>query len=53
MNNAANLLNLLALLTVIADASDWADAQDTAEFFWLASPGTRTYLPDGRVLTRF
>ena len=49
--NAINLINFLAVLTIIADASSREDAEDTEAFWWGASVGTRSHLPDGRTLT--
>lgn len=60
MNPAADLLNFLAALTIAAgcvrddghDTDDLADAVESVDFFYLATPGGRLYLPDGRVLVR-
>lgn len=49
-NAAATLLNLLALLTVVAGSTDREEAEEIANFFWSASPGTHHHQPDGRVL---
>ena len=52
MSDAENLLAFLTMLTIIADAADREDAEEMAAFWWLSTPGSQTYLPDGRVLTK-